>query len=311
MTRRHDPAFAESVMLRAGFKPLEPYKSALTKWKCLHLECGQIAYPKFSIIQSGVGGCLSCGYKKQGKTRITPHEVAVEIMLKSGLSPLEPFPGNDLPWKSLCLKCGKSPSPSLHHVKDGTGCGYCGGRIVDAEDAVALMIASGLEPCEEYPGALKRWKCIHLACGTVVYPMYAWIQSGRGGCIKCKPFGIDQGTPSYIYLITHPLMNAHKVGVGNYKKSGDRLKKFQRRGWQSFRTWDVKDGTEALLIEGKVFRVLRHDLKLPIFLSPLDMPVTGGFSETVDADSISLNSLAAIIEGFLMDEGIAFQSGLD
>jgi hypothetical protein len=43
----------------------------------------------------------------------------------------------------------------------------------------------GLEPLTPYPGSNTKWKCKHLKCGEIVYPMYGWIVAGSGGCQKC------------------------------------------------------------------------------------------------------------------------------
>ena len=106
--------------------------------------------------------------------------------------------------------------------------------------------------------------------------------------------------PSYLYLITHDEFNSHKVGIGNVrsiKRSWeDRLEKFKREGWQTYKVWQFKTGGEALKIEKAVFKVIRKDLKLPIHLSKEQMPKTEGQSETVDADSITLLQLEKIIK---------------
>jgi hypothetical protein len=107
--------------------------------------------------------------------------------------------------------------------------------------------------------------------------------------------GINLENPSYLYLITHVRLGAHKVGIGNHKKKKDRLGRFQKEGWEAHKVWQTKSGAEALEIEKVVFKILRKDMKLPIYLSKEDMPKTEGQSETVDADSITLLQLEKII----------------
>ena len=157
------------------------------------------------------------------------------------------------------------------------------------------MLRSGLRPLEPYKSALNKWKCEHIKCGNIVYPKYNQIYSGQGGCITCAPFGINMENPSYLYLITNSALNAHKVGIGNHKKNSDRLGRFIKIGWEAHKVWQTKTGAEALEIEKVVFKILRKDMKLPIYLSKEDMPKTEGHSETVDADSISLLQLEKII----------------
>jgi len=47
-----------SIMLSAGFKPLERYTNSHTGWKSIHLECGRIVSPSLGSIQRG----SSCAY---------------------------------------------------------------------------------------------------------------------------------------------------------------------------------------------------------------------------------------------------------
>jgi hypothetical protein len=102
--------------------------------------------------------------------------------------------------------------------------------------------------------------------------------------------------PSYLYLITNKELNAHKVGIGNYKKVNDRLTKFKNSGWRVHKVWNFLTGEQALSNEKAIFRVIRKDLKLPIHLSKEQMPKTEGQSETINADSITLLELEKIIK---------------
>ena len=58
----------------------------------------------------------------------------------------------------------------------------------------------------------------------------------------------------------------------------------------------METGADAIDIEKKVFRILRNDLNIPIYLSKEDMPKTEGHTETVSSDAISLPSLERIIK---------------
>jgi hypothetical protein len=103
-------------------------------------------------------------------------------------------------------------------------------------------------------------------------------------------------TPSYLYLITNYELNSHKVGMGNHKKLNDRLRKFNKDGWETHKVWDTKTGAEAIDIEAEVFRILRKDLKIPIHLTKEHMRKTEGHTETMSADSITLLELEKIIK---------------
>jgi hypothetical protein len=110
-----DPSYAESVMLKAGLKPLEPFKSSTTKWKCLHLACGEIVSPQYHQIQRGQGGCLSCGRKRTAESQRIPEDDAIKMMMGANLKPKTKFPGAKIPWKCECLKCKKIVSIGNRH----------------------------------------------------------------------------------------------------------------------------------------------------------------------------------------------------
>ena len=48
------------------------------------------------------------------------------------------------------------------------------------------MRENGWEPLEPYPGAMKKWRCIHVACGLELSPTYARIQQGQRACKNCS-----------------------------------------------------------------------------------------------------------------------------
>jgi len=301
--RKIDPKDAEAVMLKAGLKPLEPFKTGLTKWKCIHIECGEIVYPPYKEIKAGRYGCATCGMKSAGLIRRIPEKKAISVMLKAKLKPLEPYKGADKKWKCKCLGCGDIVYPKYNSVlQRGGACTTCGTirrgikRRTPEDKAIETMLKAKLKPLEPYTNTKTRWKCKCLKCGTVVHPTLGDIVAGDGGCSICAPFGINMLNPSYLYLITHANLNAHKVGIGNHKKKKDRLDRFIKEGWKAHKVWEMKTGTEALEIEKAVFKILRKDMKLPIYLSKEDMPKTEGHSETVDADSITLLQLEKIIK---------------
>lgn len=366
-SNKPDSAEIMQVMKKAKLKPLEPYKTALTKWKCLHIPCGKIVYPKYNWIQQGQGGCGTCRYIKSANANRMPEKVAVAIMLKAGFKVLEPYKNANAKWKCKCLTCKSIVFPMFTSVQDGHGClncswksnadknrkdekvaikvmldhgfqplvpykssnakwkckctkcarisyptfgsvqlqdsqcEYCAGNKVDPKDAKKIMLASKLKPLEPYSGNNKKpWKCLHIPCGKVVSPSYGAVRSGQGGCGFCATYGINLNVSSYLYLITHSQLGAHKVGIGNArnasKKYADRLGKFRKFGWESHKVWDFDTGEEALKVEAAVFQVLRKELKLPSYLSREQMPKTGGETETVDADEITLLQLEKIIK---------------
>ena len=177
----------------------------------------------------------------------------------------------------------------------GGGCKWCAGNTIEEEDAIALMISKGYKPLVPYKSTHTRWKSEHLECGNIVYPQHSNIRIVHGGCSKCKSFGMNVKSPAYVYLITNTELNAHKLGVGNIKKTRDRKEQFNLKGWRTYKIWQCKTGLEALSIEKEVLRIIRIERKLPIYLNKEQMGWLRGETETVDADSISLLQLEKII----------------
>jgi hypothetical protein len=224
---------------------------------------------------------------------------AIKKMRQGGFEPIGPYKGAKVAWKSKCLKCGRQVSPSLASIRRGGGCKYCAGnQPIENKKAIQNMIKHGYKPYGKYKNSQTKWKSKHIKCGSIVYPTYAQILNGDGGCQTCAPWGIKLYVPSYIYLITHPLLNAHKIGIGNYKtlKKKDRLHRLIIKGWQPYRKWDFSTGKKAISAEQAIFKIIRKDKKIPIYLSSADMGKIGGHTETIDADRITLLELEKIIK---------------
>lgn len=296
-----DEKDAIRVMLKAGLQPLEPYVKSNKPWKCSCKKCGKESSPTYGNVSMG-SKCYHCANVEVHKLQLKSSEKVIPEMLKAKLEPLEPYRGANIKWKCRCLKCGSIVFPKYASVYSGQGgCNECGYLISteknrkSEEEAVSVMLKSGLKPLEPYKSALTKWKCEHIKCGNIVYPKFNSISIGGGGCITCAPFGINMETASYLYLITNNELNSHKVGIGNHKKTNDRLGRFIKTGWEVHKVWEMKTGRDALRVEKAVFKILRKDMKLPIYLSKENMPKTDGHSETVGSDSISLLQLEKII----------------
>ena len=192
MPAKLDPEIAKSVMIAAGLMPLEPYLNSNTKWKSKCLKCGEIVFPKYTIIKQGDGGCRPCGLLKQGLSSRLSHENAAAIMFASGIEVLETYPGSKNNWKSKCLNCGDIIFPKLTDIRQGDGgCKRCGNikrakaLLNSTDNPRKLMLLAQLQPLVDYPGTSKPWKCICLKCGNDVSPKHKDIKQGDGGCKYC------------------------------------------------------------------------------------------------------------------------------
>ena len=285
---------AVALMRSAGFEPLEPYNNSSSKWKCQCLICEKISSPTYGNVYMGVR-CIHCSIISQHEKQKNDNDFVVSEMLMAFLKPLEPYKSARSKWKCECLKCGKIVHPKYNSIQQGKGgCEWCGGSRIEPEDAVKRMLESGLKPLENYPGSHEVWKCQCLKCKRIVNPSYHNVNAGSKGCVYCYPASFDLLKPAFIYLITNSNLNSHKIGIGNNKEK-DRIQSFLKKEWVLFRMWQFDEGIAAKKTESEVFRIVRKELKLPIYLAKEDMPITGGHTETVDADLISLIELEKIV----------------
>ncbi len=135
----------------------------------------------------------------------------------------------------------------------------------DSKKAIAIMNRAGLKPLETYSGNTKPWKSKHNVCGKIVTPTYGSLRSGSG-CKFCQIGGINLLAPAYLYLITNDSLNSHKIGIGGFDSSMDRLEKHKKQGWKTYRQLDLDTAEEAYEIEQAVLTWLRYDLDLQQYL---------------------------------------------
>jgi hypothetical protein len=285
--------------------PLEPFRNATVKWMCKCAVCGRTVYPAYSWIKAGQGGCVSCGREATAKSHRYTHEMTVETMNEASLEPLEDYRASDAPWKCRCLKCDRVVFPSFSNVKNGhAGCAFCSGNAVHPEDAERTMLEKGYEPLEPYVGHNKRkWKSRHIQCGTIVYPYYNTIQNGKGGCSVCADYGLKLEDPAYVYIMIHEELRSLKVGISNNKAKPNRIKSHAIHGWKLYKKIDVPNGAIATDIEAKTFYWIRKELGLGVHLSK-ELMKSGGYSETIDAEEITLLQIDRHIQEIIYELGI-------
>ena len=180
MSRRLSESDAIKLMNDAGLIPLVQYVSVSTPWLSRCRKCKREVSPRLASIKRGSAGCSYCSGNK-----VDPHE-AFTIMQKAGYQPQVSYPGNDVPWRCICIKCKKETFPRFHGVKSrGDGCKYCSGKVVLLVDALKDMKEKGLTPLVDFPGASKPWKSQCKKCGNQTSPRLADLRMGHSGCKRC------------------------------------------------------------------------------------------------------------------------------
>jgi hypothetical protein len=295
---RHDAAAAEAAMRRAGLEPLMPYPGTAKPWRSRCTRCGAEVAPRLMNIDRVVP-CRRCADRARGIAQRHDEDLAVEEMRAHGFEPLEPYRGVKQPWLCHCTGCGGTTSPTFGSILAGqSGCRRCAdlraaaARREDPEAAAASMREAGLEPLELYQTSMTPWRCRCRTCGRTSTPLLAKIRSGHG-CRYCATHGFQRGAPARVYVVTHALLGAVKIGVAGASRRNDRIDQHRRLGWALAYEHRVPTGDDALAIEQHILRTLR-DAGNPVYLSPEELP--NGWSETFDADSVTAYQLQQMIK---------------
>ena len=210
---------AAERMRERGLEPTEPYPGSTVPWSCVCIACGTECAPYYNrVVGKGLRGCPVCARAQHPRRAVRTGAVEAErLWMEMGLTPLVPFPGVAVPWRSICDRCSKEVSPRLAHVRAGrsSGCRFCSGHSVDKREAAERLRERGYEPLEEYSGdnkAYMRLRCrtcgdewskkynvaMNNGCatcsGTAVRPDRAEAIARANGFEPLEPFpGSDQG----------------------------------------------------------------------------------------------------------------------
>ena len=271
-------------------KPLEPFKKGNEPWRCIHLKCGNEVSPTYSALRAGQGPCESCG-----KNMISESE-AISLLEKNNFKTTIKFPGGSKPWACVHVPCGNKVKVNVNYLRrGGKGCNVCAGLApIPEKTALKLFKSRGFTPLVKYKGRRHPWKSKHNVCGKTVSPTYGSLRAG-GGCKYCQIGGINLLAPAYLYLISNTSLNSHKIGIGGFDSSIDRLERHTKQGWKTYGRLDLDSAEAAYEIEQAVLTWLRDDLGLPQYLLPEQMPQRG-HTETVDASEIDLPTIWAKVD---------------
>jgi hypothetical protein len=288
------PDDAKKSVIKRGYEPLSKYPGASKSWRVKCTTCNREQKIKMHSVKSNTK-CVYCAKRKLDLNEVNQRLAQLDFR------PLEKFKNARTPWKMECLKCKHIIEPTwdaINGQRRGRGCGYCSRVRVDLKDVDRLMMELKLKPLVKYPGGKNPWKCRCLKCGNIVYPHYGDLTQGQGGCSNCADYGLNYTDKGYIYLITHPILNSHKIGIANSYKSrdlDDRMYKHKKQGWHLYKTKNFVKLRNAFLVEQEIIKWLRVEVGLPIFLSDNQMP-QGGWTETVDASEVDLPTIWAKVE---------------
>lgn len=114
-------------------------------------------------------------------------------------------------------------------------------------------------------------------------------------CKECGRYRFVPSEPSYLYLMTHPTLKLHQVGIGTIGKDKGRLDKLLKEGWLAFGIWHGDQRT-TFLYEKKVFAQIKKIVSGKNFqgVDPMGKWVDT-WSESISADVISASEIEKII----------------
>ena len=280
----------KDLLHKLQLKPLMEYPGGKEPWKCLHIPCGEIVYPRYNGLSRGQGGCLNCG------RNLVTRDEGLKLLQKNKYIPLSDFPGGSHPWKVLHKTCGTNQEIFATYLRQGgKGCSTCSQtKPITAEQAIKLFKSLGFKPMEPFKNARTPLKSIHRVCGKEVRPTYSSLRDGRG-CKYCSVGGINLSQPGFLYLMTHSELGAHKVGIGGFESLTNRIGQHKKHGWELYKSIDFDTSELAFEVEQQILNWIRTDLGLPKHLVIEQMP-QGGHTETVDASEIDLPTIWAKVE---------------
>lgn len=195
MTRKIAEEDAVNAMRERGAEPLDPFPGTQDPWRCRCLTCGDEISPRYNdVVNKKTGPCKGSCRSKKIAAKLTGNaaEAAAE-MQRNGWEPVEDYPGAGKPWQCTCLECGVIKKKRLSHVQKGiaVGCTNCAGRDVTDESARKLMVAAGLEPLVEFPGALRPWLSRCATCGHIGSPCYSKVKMRGHQCWSCRSVALS------------------------------------------------------------------------------------------------------------------------
>jgi predicted RNA binding protein YcfA (HicA-like mRNA interferase family) len=258
---RLDESEVNKILKKHGFIPMEPYKSALSKWTVKHLVCNSKVSIKLNSLTSMGSGCPACAGRQVvigfNDLKTTHPELAKELVDKDSRE-ITAGSNSFAIWKCKLGHTWKS------RVSDRssklTKCPFCSNkRLLSGFNDFAThypelaMEAYGWDPSKlmRYAVAKKKWKCLE---GHIWTTSVATRSSGSG-CPKCADYGFIGSNPGYVYLLYHDVWEMLQIGITNHPKQ--RLKKHSKLGWIQLDMIGPMKGERARDLETQLLRAIK------------------------------------------------------
>lgn len=249
-------------------------------------------------------GCPSCGNMKEVKVGINDLKSQSSFLTSEFSKENNELPENIYArsTKKYLWVCSNNKEHSWEATPNDRfernhGCPYCANkRIIIGQNDLATInpnLASELSNKNDIKatdisyGSNKKliWNCPN----GHEYEAKVNMRSQGRGCPKCMQTGFNKGTPALLYILFHSKLGAYKIGITG--SNSDRIKRFQKQGWDVIKTFYSSNGEHIAKAEYEALKWVRKDLGLPPFLEKTHTGKTRGWTETFESRRIDRNQL--------------------
>lgn len=149
-------------------------------WRCNQ---GHVFDGNFNNMKFRHEFCPTC--EGRIEKNLVSDDQALAKFAKARLLVLEPYGGKRSWVKVRCEVCGTEGKQKYQNLEDGMdACKACAKASKEAE-ALAVMLAAGVQPLVPYVNVSTKWLCECLTCHKQVTPTYVNVKRGQGACIYC------------------------------------------------------------------------------------------------------------------------------
>lgn len=132
-------------------------------------------------------------------------------------------------------------------------------------------------------------------CDDQISSLIPFVTAGSK-CGQCAHYRHSLDKPAFLYLISHPELNKHKIGIGIVNDKKSKIVELINQGYEVYGIWHTEDKRETYNWEQKVFKELKAKLQPQDENTPDPMGVwVRNWSESIAASAITLAEIEKII----------------
>ena len=146
-------------------------------------QCGHEWRVRPGDVQGG-GGCPECAKEVRAAHLRTTQDQRDREAKAAGIRWLEPVKNSQTPTLAACLTCGHTWQAPPGHVKGGTGCPRCAGKLLTQDDWDARASAVGITWLRPVRKSVDKTPAKCMACGHEWAALPSGVRQGQG-CPNC------------------------------------------------------------------------------------------------------------------------------